>query len=74
MPVVTGDHCTPSQLRGHSGHPVPLLLWAPATARRDRSSGFGERECARGGLGTIRAADIMTLALAHAGRLGKFGA
>jgi 2,3-bisphosphoglycerate-independent phosphoglycerate mutase len=72
--VVTGDHCTPSQLRAHSGHPVPLLLWAPATARRDRSAGFGERECARGGLGTIRAADIMTLALAHAGRLGKLGA
>ncbi|MCX6019426.1 MAG: 2,3-bisphosphoglycerate-independent phosphoglycerate mutase [Chloroflexi bacterium] len=72
--VVTGDHCTPSQMRGHSGHPVPLLLWAPATVRRDRSAGFGERECAHGGLGTIRAADIMQLALAHAGRLGKFGA
>jgi 2,3-bisphosphoglycerate-independent phosphoglycerate mutase len=72
--VITGDHCTPSQLKSHSGHPVPLLMWAPATARRDRSSGFGERECAHGGLGTIMAADIMQLALAHAGRLGKFGA
>jgi 2,3-bisphosphoglycerate-independent phosphoglycerate mutase len=72
--LITGDHSTPSQLRGHSGHAVPLLLWAPATVRRDRSAGFGERECARGGLGTIAAADIMPLALAHAGRLGKFGA
>ncbi len=72
--VITGDHCTPSQLKAHSGHPVPLLLWAPATARRDRNNGFGERECARGGLGTFAAADIMQLALAHAGRLGKFGA
>lgn len=72
--IITGDHSTPSQLRSHSWHPVPLLLWAPATARRDRSTRFGERECAHGGLGTFRAQDIMPLALAHALRLQKFGA
>jgi 2,3-bisphosphoglycerate-independent phosphoglycerate mutase len=72
--VITGDHSTPSQLKSHSGHPVPLLLHAPATVRRDRNNGFGERECGRGGLGTIAAADIMPIALGHAGRLGKFGA
>jgi 2,3-bisphosphoglycerate-independent phosphoglycerate mutase len=72
--LITGDHSTPSQLKAHSWHPVPLLLWAPMTVRRDRSDHFGERECARGGLGTIRAADIMMLALAHANRLAKFGA
>ncbi len=72
--IVTGDHSTPSQLRSHSWHPVPLLLWAPATARRDGSTHFGERACARGGLGTFYARDIMPLALAHAGRLQKFGA
>ncbi|MBX7214525.1 MAG: 2,3-bisphosphoglycerate-independent phosphoglycerate mutase [Thermoflexales bacterium] len=72
--VVTGDHSTPSQLKSHSWHPVPLLLWAPATVRRDRSPSFGERTSARGGLGTFHAADIMPLALAHAGRLAKFGA
>ena len=72
--VITGDHSTPSQLKAHSWHPVPLLLWAPATARRDRSVVFGEREASTGGLGTFHATDIMTLALAHAGRLAKFGA
>ena len=72
--IVTGDHSTPSQLKSHSWHPVPLLLWAPATARRDRSVIFGEREASTGGLGTFRAGDIMTLALAHAQRLAKFGA
>jgi len=72
--IITGDHSTPSQLRSHSWHPVPLLLWAPATARRDGSTCFGERACARGGLGTFQAQDIMPLALAHALRLGKFGA
>ncbi len=72
--IITGDHSTPSQLKSHSWHPVPLLLWAPATARRDRSVVFGEREASTGGLGTFRATDIMTLALAHAGRLAKYGA
>ncbi len=72
--IITGDHSTPSQLRSHSWHPVPLLLWAPATARRDGSTHFGERACARGGLGTFHARDIMPLALAHAQRLQKFGA
>ena len=72
--VVTGDHSTPSQLKSHSWHPVPLMIWAPATVRRDRSESFGERACAHGGLGTIHAADIMPLALAHAGRLAKYGA
>ncbi|MFN3706263.1 MAG: 2,3-bisphosphoglycerate-independent phosphoglycerate mutase [Thermoflexales bacterium] len=72
--IITGDHSTPSQLRSHSWHPVPLLLWAPATARRDGSTHFGERACARGGLGTFAATTIMPLALAHAQRLAKFGA
>lgn len=72
--VVTGDHSTPSQLKSHSWHPVPLLLWAPATVRRDRSVIFGEREASTGGLGTFKASEIMTLALAHAQRLAKFGA
>ncbi len=72
--IITGDHSTPSQLRSHSWHPVPLLLWAPATARRDGSTHFGERACARGGLGTFLACEIMPLALAHALRLQKFGA
>jgi hypothetical protein len=35
---------------------------------------FGEREAATGGLGTFHARDIMTLALAHALRLAKYGA
>jgi 2,3-bisphosphoglycerate-independent phosphoglycerate mutase len=35
---------------------------------------FGERACARGGLGTFPALEAMPLALAHALRLNKFGA
>jgi 2,3-bisphosphoglycerate-independent phosphoglycerate mutase len=72
--VVTGDHSTPSKMRSHSFHPVPLLIWAPATARPDLVTTFGERACIHGGLGQILARQIMPLALAHAGRLQKFGA
>jgi 2,3-bisphosphoglycerate-independent phosphoglycerate mutase len=72
--VVTGDHSTPSQMRVHTWHPVPTLLWAPKTARPDDQKAFGERSCVRGGLGTLPATDLMPLMLAHAGRLEKYGA
>lgn len=71
--VVTGDHSTPSKMRAHSWHPVPLLL-VSAFCRGGESSGFSERECRRGELGIFPAVHLMTLALAHAGRLAKFGA
>lgn len=72
--IITGDHSTPARFKTHSWHPVPFLLWAPATARPDDQVQFGERSCARGGFGTISALDTLPLALAHALRLNKFGA
>ncbi len=72
--IVTGDHSTPSRMKSHSFHPVPLLLWAPATVRPDLVTTFGERPCLQGGLGQFLAKDIMPLAMAHAGRFQKFGA
>lgn len=71
--IVTGDHSTPSKLRSHSWHPVPVLLWA-RTCRPDHVSEFGESYCLRGGLGQFQAMYLMPLAMAHAGRLGKYGA
>jgi 2,3-bisphosphoglycerate-independent phosphoglycerate mutase len=71
--IVTGDHSTPSSLRGHSWHPVPVLL-AASTCRPDAATTFGERACLQGGLGQIEAKYLLPLALAHAGRLAKFGA
>ena len=72
--MITGDHSTPCKLKSHSWHPVPFLLSAPATVRPDDQTQFGERACARGGLGTINSLEAMPLALAHAQRLTKFGA
>lgn len=72
--IITGDHSTPASLRIHSWHPVPFLLWAPATGLPDDQTHFGERACAKGALGSFSALDSMPLALAHALRLNKYGA
>ncbi|MCC7362459.1 MAG: 2,3-bisphosphoglycerate-independent phosphoglycerate mutase [Anaerolineales bacterium] len=72
--IITGDHSTPAKLKAHSWHPVPLLLWAPATHMRDAAQEFGERACLTGGLGRFSAADLMPLALGHALRLERYGA
>lgn len=71
--VVTGDHSTPAALAGHSWHPVPVLL-SSATCRPDRVEHFGERACTGGEIGRMPMVNLMALALAHAGRLEKFGA
>jgi 2,3-bisphosphoglycerate-independent phosphoglycerate mutase len=71
---VTGDHSTPARMRSHSFHPVPLLVWAPASMRPDEVASFGERPCMRGGLGHLLAKDLMPVLLAHAHRLKKYGA
>jgi 2,3-bisphosphoglycerate-independent phosphoglycerate mutase len=71
--IVTGDHSTPSKLKAHSWHPVPTVLVAD-TCRPDNETAFGERDCLRGGLGQFQAQHLMLLAMAHAGRFGKYGA
>jgi len=71
--IITGDHSTPTQLKSHSWHPVPLLLAGPSL-RADTGKKFGETECAAGSLGRIKATGIMPLAMAHANKLLKFGA
>ena len=71
--IVTGDHSTPAAMKSHSWHPVPTLLVA-ANCRPDKHVSFGENNSICGGLGQFEAKHLMTLALANAGRLGKFGA
>jgi 2,3-bisphosphoglycerate-independent phosphoglycerate mutase len=71
--VVTGDHSTPAMLKGHSWHPVPLLLSSPR-CRPDGATNFSESACVLGGLGRFPATEIMPLAMAHALKLNKFGA
>lgn len=71
--VVTGDHSTPSYLASHSWHPVPTLLVSDC-CRYDGHTSFGEKTTLTGGLGQFEAQYLMTLAMANAHRLGKYGA
>jgi len=71
--IVTGDHSTPAKMASHSWHPIPVLL-ASDLCRPDDARQFGERHCLCGGLGQFEAKHLLTLALAHAGRLQKYGA
>ncbi len=71
--VVTGDHSTPALLKGHSWHPVPILLYSK-WCRPDKVNEFSESACLFGGLGRFPATQIMPLAMANALKLNKFGA
>ena len=71
--IVTGDHSTPAVLKGHSWHPVPVLLNSKY-CRTDRTDTFSEASCLLGGLGRISSVDIIALAMANALKLKKFGA
>jgi len=71
--VVTGDHSTPALLKGHSWHPVPILLYS-RWCRPDKVKEFSESACILGGLGRLPATEIMPLAMANALKLTKFGA
>ena len=72
--IITGDHSTPCLMKTHSWHPVPTLLYSKV-CRPDGIASFGERACLQGGLGVrFPAFALMSMALANAGRLEKFGA
>ncbi len=71
--IVTGDHSTPSVLKNHSWHPVPVLLKSPYVLG-GLAQAFSERECTKGELGIFPTINLMPLALANANRLKKFGA
>ena len=73
MIAVTGDHSTPSRLRGHSWHPVPFMLRSEWVVKDDVDR-FSERACARGSLGRFPSQEVMLHLMAHALKLQKYGA
>lgn len=72
--MVAGDHSTPAIVAAHSWHPVPFLLHPARFAQHDNTEGFNERACGHGVLGTFPAKEVLSLAMAYAGRLTKYGA
>lgn len=71
--IITGDHSSPCLLKEHSFHPIPVSFYSK-TAFHDETKRLTEKECSKGIHGVFKATSIMTLALAYAGRLLKYGA
>lgn len=71
--IITGDHSTPALLKGHSWHPVPVIINSPYVFGGVCKT-FNERDCLKGELGIFSTVNLMPLALANALRLKKFGA
>ena len=70
--IIAGDHSTPAIMAAHSWHPVPFLVRSRWTAGEGVET-FSERSFGGGSLGRLPATQIMLLALAHAGKLAKYG-
>jgi 2,3-bisphosphoglycerate-independent phosphoglycerate mutase len=71
--AITGDHASPSILKGHGWQPVPVLV-ASSYCGADPVSRFTERDCVSGSLGVLAAQQLMPLLMANALRLTKYGA
>jgi len=70
---ITGDHSTPCPMKLHSWHSVPVLIHG-GPQRTGFSSAFSEKQAVQGAMGLFRSSDIISLLLASAGKLAKFGA
>ncbi|MFP4169940.1 MAG: 2,3-bisphosphoglycerate-independent phosphoglycerate mutase [Methanomassiliicoccales archaeon] len=67
------DHCTPIEVKDHSGDPVPLTIYCDS-ALRDGNSRFDECSNAGGALGRLRGSDVLPILLDKVNRSQKFGA
>ncbi|MEM2937292.1 MAG: 2,3-bisphosphoglycerate-independent phosphoglycerate mutase [Candidatus Bathyarchaeia archaeon] len=71
--ALTADHTSSCVTRSHEGDPVPVAIMGPHV-RRDDVKEFGERSCAKGGLGRIRSINLMPTLMNLIGKAEKFGA
>ena len=56
--VVTADHATPCEMKGHSDDPVPFII-SGGKVKSDFVERFGESYCRNGGFGTIKGDSFM---------------
>ena len=71
--AISGDHATPSILKGHGWQGVPALV-SSEYCGADHVSRFTERDCAGGSLGVMPAQDLMPVLMANALSFTKYGA
>jgi 2,3-bisphosphoglycerate-independent phosphoglycerate mutase len=71
--AITGDHSTPCIMKGHSWHPVPVLLTS-ACSGSDKLDRFTETGANMGSLGVFESKYLMRLMQANGKMFDKFGA
>jgi len=69
----TADHCTPIEVRDHSGDPVPVTVYTEGIVK-DNVKRFNELDCSKGRIGRIRGHDLLQICMDLANRSEKFGA
>lgn len=70
---ITGDHSTPAAMKGHSWHPVPVMIHSDFCGFDDAAR-FTENECNKGSLGMFQSKYLINYLLANAMKLSKYGA
>ncbi len=63
--LVSADHSTPCIVKGHSGDPVPLLIYTSKIGA-DSVKTFSERGCLKGAIGRIKGLDVLNTVLKYA--------
>jgi len=71
--AITGDHSTPCALKGHSWHPVPVLLTSDYSGS-DKLERFSETGANMGSLGVFESKFLIRYMQANAKMFDKFGA
>ncbi len=59
--IITCDHSTPCEMKGHSNHPVPVLVFDPNKLNNDDSHRFNEIEARMGSLKTFYGKDFVKI-------------
>ena len=62
--VVTADHATPCEMKGHSADPVPFII-SGGKVKADFIERFGESSCQNGSFGTIKGDTFMNKIFSH---------
>lgn len=57
--IITCDHSTPCELKGHSNHPVPVLVFSPEESFKDEAHRFNEIEARIGSMKTFYGKDFL---------------
>lgn len=71
--AITGDHSTPALMKSHSWHPVPLMIHSEICGS-DNLDRFYELNCNRGSIGIVESRFLVSMMLANARKLVKYGA